>query len=161
MTRKIIVGFSIVAMSILAIPALAGLFTTYAYTPQGTAALNTCTAVVTFSTQMSCRVTGSKMCSVVLTISPLVLSGGKYHNTQTTTVKDTLGNLMNGVALTMYENAGRSGGYFHGVTGPTKYPSGQAIEHDAYPGPGSYTEWSSATWNGQTVLSLKITVIVP
>ncbi len=68
---------------------------------------------------------------------------------------------MNGVAVTMYENAGKSGGYFHGVTGPSKYPAGETIEHDTYPGPGSYTEWSSASWNGQTALSLKITVIVP
>jgi len=41
------------------------------------------------------------------------------------------------------------------------FSAGETIEHDTYPGPGSYTEWSSATWNGQTVLSLKITVIVP
>jgi hypothetical protein len=103
----------------------------------------------------------SRIGSVVLVISPLTYSGGKYHNTQTTTVKSTSGTLMNGVAVTMYENAGKSGGYFHGVTGPTKYPAGETVEHDTYPGPGSYTEWSSASWKGQTVLSLKITVIVP
>jgi len=90
-----------------------------------------------------------------------MLTNGKYHNTQTTTVKSTTEALMNGVAVTMYENCGCSGGYFHGITGPTKYPNGEAIEHDTYPGPGSYTEWSSSTWNGQTVLSIKITVIVP
>jgi hypothetical protein len=105
--------------------------------------------------------TGSKIGSVTLTITPLMLNGGKYSNIQTTTVKSTTGSLMNGVAVTMYENAGRSGGYYHGVTGPTKYPAGEAIEHDTYPGAGSYTEWSSVTLNGQTVLSVKITVIVP
>jgi len=103
----------------------------------------------------------SKIGSVTLVISPLTLSNGKYRNTQTTTVRSTTGTLMNGVAVTMYENAGKSGGYFHGVTGPSKYPNGETIEHDTYPGAGSYTEWSSATWNGQTVLSLKITVKVP
>jgi hypothetical protein len=103
----------------------------------------------------------SKIGSVTLVISPLTLNNGRYRNTQTTTVKSTTGTLMNGVAVVMYENAGKSGGYFHSVTGPTKYPNGEAIEHDTYPGPGSYTEWSSASWNGQTVLSLKITVIVP
>jgi len=105
--------------------------------------------------------TETKIGSVTLTITPLTLNGGRYSNTQITTVKSTSGSLMNGVAVTMYENAGKSGGYYHGVTGPSKYPAGQAIEHDTYPGAGSYTEWSSVTWNGQTVLSLKITVIVP
>lgn len=103
----------------------------------------------------------TKIGSVTLVISPLTLSDGKYHNTQTTTVESTTGSLMNGVAVTMYENAGKSGGYFHGVTGPSKYPNGETIEHDTYPGAGSYTEWSSATWNGQTVVSVKITVVVP
>ena len=103
----------------------------------------------------------SKIGSVTLVISPLAHSNGKYHNTQTTTVKSTAGALMNEVAVTMFENCGCIGGYFHGLTGHSKYPTGETIERDTYPGPGSYTEWSSAALNGQTVLSVKITVIVP
>jgi hypothetical protein len=105
--------------------------------------------------------TTSKIGSVRLVISPLTFSNGKYRNVQTTTVRNTNGRLMNGVSVTMYENCGCFGGYFHGLTGPPKYPNGETIEHDAYPRPNSYTEWSSATWNGQTVLSMKITVVVP
>jgi len=111
---------------------------------------------------ITARITsGTKIGSVVLVISPLTFSRGRYSNVQTTTVKSTTGALMNGVAITMYENAGKSGGYYHGVTGPSKYPAGETIVHDTYPGTGSYTEWSSANSNGQVVLSLKITIIVP
>ena len=180
LTTQIFVAFSIALMAVFAFHASS--ITAATNLVSQTSGADACAVQSTLAAGTSCFVTppastsagtnftiifapdklvGSKIGSVILTISPLILSGGKYHNIQTTTVKDTLGNLMNGVALTMYENAGKSGGYFHGVTGPTKYPSGQTIEHDTYPGPGSYTEWSSATWNGQIVLSLKITVIVP
>jgi len=159
MTTKRFVAFSIIVLAFLALNS-ASIVPTGASAFAASSMMNECSVVVTIPSHAFCYLSGSKIGSVVLTISHLTFSGGKYSNIQTTTVRDTTGKLMNGVAITMYENAGKSGGYFHQVTGPTKYPPGETIEHDTYPGPGSYTEWSSATWNGQTVLSLKITVIV-
>jgi hypothetical protein len=95
--------------------------------------------------------------SVSLSISPLADNGGKYSNTQTTTVTDTSGNPLEGVSITMYENAGKGGGYAHGRTNA----QGQFVVKDTYPGPGSYTEWSVATQGSQSVASSKINVTVP
>jgi hypothetical protein len=94
---------------------------------------------------------------VVFTITPLQNQSGSYYNTQTATFTGTNSKPIQGASVTYYENCGCSGGYFHSTTNA----NGQTTMKDTYPGSGSYTEWASITYQGQTYLSPKITVTVP
>ncbi len=95
--------------------------------------------------------------SAQFNISPLAQNEGSYSNVQTLTFTDSNGNPVKGASVTYYENCGCAGGYFHGLTNT----NGQTSFTDTYPGPGTYTEWASVTYCGQTYLSQKITVVVP
>lgn len=95
--------------------------------------------------------------NVQFNISSLEQNEGSYYNVQTLTFTDSNGNPVQGAWVTYYENCGCAGGYFHGFTNA----NGQTTFTDTYPCPGTYTEWASVTYQGQTYLSQKITVQVP
>lgn len=112
----------------------------------------------TQTTSTTTSETSSGNYSVQLSITPLKQNeGGYYYNIQTATFTDPNGNPVQGAQVTYYENCGCAGGYFHGWTDS----NGQTTFTDTYPGSGSYTEWASVTYQGQTYLSQKITVQVP
>ncbi len=115
------------------------------------------TTTTTSYTTTKTTSTSSGSVSISFSITPLAESNGKYSNVQTATITNSAGQPIAGVAVTYYENAGTSGGYYHGTTNS----AGQTVEKDVYPGAGSYTEWAVAIVNGQTLTSQKITVIVP
>lgn len=96
---------------------------------------------------------------VTLTITSLAKHWftGKYYNIQTTEVEDSSGKPLPLEPVTMFENAGRSGGYAHGETNS----QGLFVYKDTYPRAGQYTEWSVVRVNGVDYSSEKITVIVP
>lgn len=96
--------------------------------------------------------------SVSFVISPLSKTNtGKYYNIQTVTVTSASGQPISGASVTLFENCGCAGGYAHGTTNT----QGQFADKDVYPSAGTYNEWASVTYNGVTVTSLKIPVVVP
>jgi len=118
------------------------------------------TSSETSSTTTTSTISSSRSGSyqVDLSISQLQQNeNGKYYNIQTATFTGPDGNPIQGAQVTYFENCGCSGGYFHGSTDA----NGQTVVKDTYPGPGSYTEWASITYQGQIYLSQKITVQVP
>ena len=116
---------------------------------------STTTSSQTTSTTAS---TSSGTYSVQLSISQLEQSDfGSYYNVQTATFTGPGGVPIQGAQVTYYENCGCAGGYFHGTTDA----NGQTTFTDTYPGAGTYTEWASITYQGQTYLSQTITVTVP
>jgi len=94
---------------------------------------------------------------VKFSVTSLLKSGGSYSDVQTATFTGPNGVPIKGAQVTYLSGCGCHGGYFQGTTNA----NGQSVFTNPFPGAGSYIDWASITYQGQTYVSQKITIVVP